>query len=303
VRRCAAILAFALALLIAPDAQAALPTPGLASVLPPHLRSQVGAPLPPPRQFISSFVVEADDGYKVKVGTTGSAVILEVSHRHGRGQAETAYLARGVATPERLQATFGRFGRVSMHFRQAAGAGNGGAVCRHGERFLERRGVFVGSFEFEGEGGYLRVARRRVKGTIRRPAGFCPRRHHHGDFSILFEQPAGMFAVSRDGVDVTVFFTFEFGGQTEYFAAREETRGKLAIARFAAVPKGKPFHINEAATAVKLVPPAPFHGSGLYRAAPDGTSTWSGRLSVNFPGAPRYPLTGPRFQVFLEAPF
>ncbi|HWO84398.1 MAG TPA: hypothetical protein VNM38_11515, partial [Solirubrobacterales bacterium] len=64
-----------------------------------------------------------------------------------------------------------------------------------------------------------------------------------------------------------------------------------------------PIRIDEALTTAKLTPPSPFHGTARYRAYPDGATSWSGDLSVNFPGAPRFPLTGPSWETFLEVPF
>ena len=54
--------------------------------------------------------------------------------------------------------------------------------------------------------------------------------------------------------------------------------------------------INDALTSASIEPPPPFHGKGTYRAAPDGTTSWTGPLSVSLPGAPRLPLTGERVQ-------
>ena len=48
-------------------------------------------------------------------------------------------------------------------------------------------------------------------------------------------------------------------------------------------------------------PPAPFAGKGIYRAAPDGSTTWSGTLAVFFPGEPRLSLSGPPFKPTLHS--
>ncbi|HEV2858772.1 MAG TPA: hypothetical protein VGW80_10255 [Solirubrobacterales bacterium] len=303
-RRSVAILALLVSLLGAANAHAATSGPRLPSLFPSRLLGAVGEPVAPPQQFRSGFSIDADSGYEVKVATSGSAVILEVLRRRHGMRTETVYLARGVALPERLQATFGRFGKISMHFRQSHGTERKQVVCRDGRRFDMRRGVFVGSLEFKGEGGYVAVAPRRAKGTILTPAGGCPRhRRLRRGFDLFSAPPTTMVAVSRQGVDLTGFLTAELGGRTSYLAVHEETRGRLGIIRFAVLRGGRPLHVNEAATAATVAPPAPFHGSGHYRAAPDGTTAWTGSLSIDFPGAPRYPLAGPPFEAFLEAPF
>ena len=61
-------------------------------------------------------------------------------------------------------------------------------------------------------------------------------------------------------------------------------------------PWSKTFVSDDALTSATLRPPAPFHGKGTYSAGPDGTKAWTGPLSVAFPGAPRFPLTGTQFK-------
>lgn len=271
-----------------------------------RLLSHMESDLPGSRNFRSQFQVEASGGYKVQVLTFGSAVILVVTKgRIGKRFIGTAYLARGVAAPERLQATFGRFGRVSMRFREARNRPWFGKRrdCRGRSRFVRRRGVFVGNLRFKGEGGYLSLRIHRAKGTIVRVARKClGQRRPLLPFAESSSHLTGLLALARDGVDSTAFFTIQ-GKRTISFASHEEVRGRLAISRIAIGRSRAPLRINEAATAATISPPAPFHGAGRYRAAPDGTATWSGSLSVNFPGAPRFPLTGPDFKTLLEAGF
>jgi hypothetical protein len=304
-----ALLALALSV---PAAGAAAESPLL---LPPLFPSRVltehGGPVRPAPVFRSGFVAKAD-GYKFGVSTFGSAVIFEV-WRGGEEQGTfTAYLARGVAAPQRLQATFGHFGKVSMRFREPRNRPQSRKkVCRFGNLILKRRGVFVGNLRFKGENGYLSVRLHRAKGAVVTPAGRCKfRRRSHPStsfrelFSIFFHPEGVLFAIARDGVDSTSLLALEGKRKSYLLASDEETRGKhLAIIRVASLLKQSPLQANTALTAARLSPPAPFHGTGRYSAGPDGTNTWSGNLSVNFPGAPRLPLTGPEFETFLEAPF
>lgn len=85
-----------------------------------------------------------------------------------------------------------------------------------------------------------------------------------------------------------------------FFAASEEARGRVAVFHSArAEAKRKTVKANDALTRAELTPPWPFHRSASFRADPDGSRTWSGYLSVSFPGAPRYPLTGEPFKASL----
>lgn len=307
-RRLATLALFALALAL-PAAVTAQASAADGHLLPPlmprKLMTKVGAPVPPARSYRSGFQVEAAGGaYDVGVSTFGSSVILAVSRGHGRHFSQTLYLARGVATPDRLQATFGQFGKVKMRFREAGAH----RVCHGPFGITTHKGVWVGSLRFRGEGGYVSVRLHRAAGGILEPSGRCPRHlhphhFHGGGGSILFSSPAALFAESREGVDTTSVLALEFFGESGVLGMHEESRGKLAIIRSALVFMHPAFHVNEAATSAELAPPAPFHGTGHYRATPDGTYAWTGDLSANFPGAPRFPLTGPQFKVFLEAPF
>jgi hypothetical protein len=261
-------------------------------------------PLPP---FRSGFSVK-EGKYHVGVSTYGGGLFLGVWRGGLRQRSMTAYLAKGVAQPEHLQATFGKFGEVKMRFRRSRNRPPD-RVCIFGRTLVWHHGVFVGNFRFRGEGGYVSVRLHRAKGTILREGGRCHvRRRHHdfdpSDFEFLFAKPeAAMLAIDREGVNWTGLLALAAKKNSTFLAVHEESRGKLAIVRLATVHKAGTLHFDEALTTGRLVPPDPFHGSGRYSAAPDGTQTWAGNLSVNFPGAPRYPLTGPGYEAFVEVPF
>jgi hypothetical protein len=303
-----AILVLLASLLGATEARASSGPEVLPELLPPRLLTEVGKPVPPQPAFQSGFTVSRSHGYEVRVFTFGSAVILEVLHGSRPHLSATAYVARGVALPHRLQASFGRFGKVSMRFR-APGKGKGvRSLCRYGERLSQRHGSYVGNLRFRGEDGYLSLDLHRAEGSIVTPAGRCRRprlsqAELEKELESLFEPTSGLLAVSREGVTTTSFLSLTQGDRALFFASHEETHAKLAIIRFAVATAPKGLQANEAVTSARVSPPAPFHGTGRYRAAPDGTTTWSGPLAVNFPGAPRFPLSGPSFETFLEAPF
>jgi len=288
--------------------RAATPVKLLPPLPPSQLLTQHGKPVSPTPFFRSGFVLKAD-GYKIGVSTFGSAVFLEVWRGGSGRRVQTAYLARGVARPERLQATFGNFGKVKMRFRESRNRTWRGRVrtCRGANRFIKRRGVFRGNLRFKGENGYVSIRIHRARGAVVTEAPKCKRRRGRGGFNIPFanfSQPkSAVLAIARHGVDATAFLAVEDRRSTLFFATQEESRGKLAIVRMAVLRRQSKIHTDDALTSARLTPPAPFHGTGRYRAAPDGTTAWSGGLSVNFPGKPRSPLTGPEFESFLEVPF
>lgn len=281
-------------------------------LLPPIPRSQLltqhGKKVAPAPFFRSGFVLKAD-GYRVGVSTFGSAVFVEVWRGRRGHRTMTAYFARGVARPERLQATFGQFGKVKMRFRESRNRSwvDKRRTCRGANRFIKRRGVFRGNLRFKGEGGYVSVRIHRAKGAVVTTAPKCLHRRGPGpapDFGRFLSEPKGaLLAISRSGVNSTSLLAVESRRSTLFTATAEETRPRLAIIRIAALRKHSPIRANESLSAASVSPPAPFRGTGHYNALPDGSSTWSGNLNVNFPGAPHFPLTGPSFETFLEIPF
>lgn len=307
-RRLAFLLVLlALALGVTPAAQASSPLPSLPPL--PHSRlldqalPEHGPPVRPEPSFRSGFSVEAGK-YKVGVSTYGAGLLLSVWRGGKKQRSMSAYLAKGVARPERLQATFGKFGKVSMRFRYSRTS----TSCSFGRVLIKQHGLFLGSLRFRGENGYVSIHLHRAKGTILREGKRCHVRRHHkfdpSEFDFLFAKPeAAMLAFSRDGVDSTALLAIAAKKKSTFITVDEESRGKLAIVRLALVQKPGTLKFDETLTSGRLVPPAPFHGTGRYHAFPDGTATWEGNLSVNFPGAPHFPLTGPSFEALVEVPF
>jgi hypothetical protein len=263
--------------------------------------------------FLPLLVLKASHGYRVGVIGIGSTVLLEVIH--GRARAITAYVARGAVKPGRLEASFGDLGRIAMRFRPSSKPppANPHRRCKRGHRIIRRKGVYVGNLRFRGEGGYISVRAHRAKGRVSTVAPWClrsqidrPDRHavrpsqHSDPFDL-----AAVGASWREGVSSTSVGAVALGGRTLFFASAEQSKGDLAILRFAFTSSGsaQAFSVDNALTRAQIRPPAPFHGTGIYRAAVDGTKTWSGGLAVNFPGAPRLPLTGPQFKPELAAGF
>lgn len=298
---------------------------------PPQFRAALRAKLhmPPPRHaFESRFDLEAQHGYMVTVVGEGDIVAVEVSRplSHGKSnllekllgfkQSVTAYVARGTVTEHRIVASFGKFGKVDVRFRPSGQVLETGQRrrCRGADHFTSQLGVFVGDVHFNGEGHYVAVRSHRVKGRVRSPLHLhCSSRSPHRFASSRGRpvrqhpsfNPAFLTATSRHGVSALELITFRLGNTTLFAAVNEESLGSMARVRFALATASskKAFSFNEALTGATISPPEPFHGKGTYRAASDGTTTWTGPLSVSFPGAPRLPLTGEGFKATLATGF
>jgi hypothetical protein len=320
---CAALVAIAILALPQASMAGALDIP---AAVPAEFRALIRSRLhmPKPRQgFESRFEIKARHGYELSVIGQGDVVAVEVTRPAanksplerllGLDQAATAYIARGTVTPRRIAASFGKFGSVDVRFRPSGRvvSSDPRRRCRGADRFTNRLGVFAGSIRFSGEKHYVAVRAHRAKGRIRSPLHLhCAlpplRPSAHSRARPLPQQPsftpASLTANWRHAVAATELFVLRGRRATLFLALSEESTGSIAELRYGlATAHSKVFDINDALTAATITAPAPFHGKGMYAAAPDGTTSWSGPLSVSFPGAPHTRLTGPQFEVELSA--
>jgi len=277
--------------------------------------------------FESRFAMKVGHGYEMAVIGRGQTVQVEIGRpsslrqglpdapRIGTSKALTFYIARGTVTPHRIAASFGKFGRVDVRFKPA-----GAPVksqfrhrCRGADHFTIQRGAFVGSVRFAGEGNYVTAHSHRVQGRVRTPLRLhCAPPRFHGRTASLqralhpidLGSHAFLSASWRHGVDSTDLFSFAVRKAQLTAAFTEQSLGSVALIHLGlTISRPKILTVDDALTSATLMPPAPFHGKGTYSAAPDGTKTWTGPLSVTFPGEPRWPLAGEQFQVKINASF
>jgi hypothetical protein len=287
--------------------------------VPPQLRALLrtqAAPNASHTPFHPGFELKARNGYRLGVIGIAPDVVAFVIRSHAG--AETAYVARGTVTPNRLQASFGKYGKVAMRFQPSRNRTwvKPHRSCRGGGRFMVRRGVYVGSVRFTGEDGYLSVRSHHAKGLVSSVAPQCERgRAHSGrrqEHAIITPNGGPGLELSflgaswRHAVDSASFVAVSFGrGATLFLAMSARSEGGVAVVRFALTGSkaATVFSIDNALTQAQVSPPRPFLGTGTYRAAPDGTTTWTGTLSVNFPGAGHFPLAGPPFKASVGSGF
>lgn len=257
------------------------------------------------------FRLKTGSGYEVEVvGVRDNVVIYVLPGSHAKSI--TAYVARGTVTAGRVAAGFGKFGKVSMRFRASGqrASADPDRSCKGVGRIERRPGTFVGEFRFRGEGGYVSVQARRAKGQVDSVAPRCRRSRSAQRVTLAthpsqngFWGPEQPYLVSdwRHGVDSAHFAAVGAGKKTIFIATTEQAHGKFAIFRLALLAASSPkvLKVSNALTSARVSPPAPFSGSGKYRAAPDGTVSWTGPLAVDFPGAPHYPLTGSPFEALV----
>jgi hypothetical protein len=214
--------------------------------------------------------------------------------------------------------------------------------CRGPDRYTTHYGVFVGAVRFTGEGGYTSAQAHRVSGRVVTPAtlhcaGFIAGLSQTtiwralsapSTMSLGTPRSPGTVAELRSapslphlfggrgrrtvlqaswhrGVAAQAFGAVERGHRRAgFFAGTLQSEGRLAVIRLAAAI-GSPADLlaSDSLSAATVTPPAPFAGEGAFRHADDGTKSWTGSLTVSFPGAPDVPLTGTQFKVGLSRGF
>ncbi|MFI5025385.1 MAG: hypothetical protein ACHQCI_01350 [Solirubrobacterales bacterium] len=267
--------------------------------------------------------LNSQHGYRLVVIGEGNVVALAVmrdgrprsatSHRpRSFSQVLTGYVTRGTATPTRIKGSFGSFGSIDVRFRPSGRVvTDDPRRCGGRDHFTYRYGTFVGRIRFTGENHYIAVRAHRAKGRVRSPLHLHCRRYvpvplaQRGRSTKNESLPyAALTAEHREVTASTGLLVLRSGRRALLLALQEENLGRMAEVRYGLMlTESNVLRHNEALTAATLSPPRPFHGKGIYHAAPDGTTSWTGSLSIAFPGAPRLPLTGTDFAMELEAGF
>jgi hypothetical protein len=317
-------------LMAAPATEAASPL-DIPSAAPPQFRAVLREKLhasEPRRSADSRIELGFQHGYRLMVVGEGNLVALVVernpglshilaaarsSRRPAVAQAVTAYVTRGTVTPTRIEGSFGSLGDVAVRFHPSGRTiREDPKGCRGNSAYRVRHGTFVGHIRFTGENGYVSVRAHRARGRVRTPRHLrCrgrrlagPHRRARSAGRRRRDGRAGMFVERRTPTTSTELFAFQTSRISLLLALAEESRGRMAVFHYVlALVRGRILTHDDALTSATLRPPRPFHGTGTYSAAPDGTKTWSGSLSVAFPGTPRQSLTGAGFTSQLSVGF
>jgi hypothetical protein len=121
------------------------------------------------------FRLQASNGYKVYAigeGATGALVVTRGRHPHDTGASASVYIARAKTGRARLEAAFGKLGRLDLRFRPSGRVAYGARRrnCRGPDHYTTHYGTFVGTARFRGEGGFTAVRAHRVRGKVVTPA-------------------------------------------------------------------------------------------------------------------------------------
>jgi hypothetical protein len=277
------------------------------------------------RETTATLNLRGSHGYAISIeGFAVDGAPSEVSLTvRGAHETEAEYSVPATVSTQRLEANFGRFGRVSVRF-------TGGPPHRRSrnkgcnlERESTRRGSFAGTIRFRGEEGFTTVSASRARGSVVRTIdALCPHakpappRRGRAPLSAPDEDTlhttvieagrkepdggTGFFYISSNGV---------FNGEPERGAvglASAETferRGRIEIERRGTFEMpARSLAVEEPAAGVQaamLAPPSPLAGSAEYSKEADEPAIWSGDLRVSLPGAESLSLAGPGFESLL----
>jgi hypothetical protein len=257
------------------------------------------------------FALKAPGGYRLQVSREDAG---HVSIAVSKGSASTTYTAPGKSADGRIDAGFGRFGRVAVAF-EAAGKPQRTAPfpgCT-GKPIVTQAGLFRGTIRFRGEGGFTRVAARSAHGAISTsPAWHCggkpTKPGSKGKGGGAGEEESDDSAFLFAGCGNSVFFAG--GGHssskpapvfpderefTLFAASSSERAGPVSISRtIIAAGSGAAFSFDDALTTATASPPPPFHGKAVFSLDPAGKPLWTGALKAAFIGKD-VAMSGPGF--------
>lgn len=259
--------------------------------------------------------LQASHGYRVNFSETEGGYFFVRVKGHG---SSTDFATRtGRAPGDHLVADFGKRGRFDLRFVAVASESvpKGSECSGHDGRY--ETGYLVGRAHFRTERGFAQIRVHRVPAARESWAhltceftGDLPEPGHPKQKRTIVEAVAGTYpkggGLFASPERLLVFRATQFfrhakpaARRVDYLAELRQNTGRVTVRRrvLVAAPErsltfpGVPRLPEEVAT----TPPAPFSGSAELLRTPESTFTWTGDLSVTFPGLGPLRLTGPRF--------
>jgi hypothetical protein len=264
----------------------------------------------------AEFTLRGSNGYRITV-SSDLDVEPEVELTAERRGSTAQYTAPAKMTGNTLRASFGRLGRIAVRFRPNGRERH----VRVRKKCMKDRppvvssrlGSFEGTIRFRGERGYTEVSARHAPGGIGDPLANTRKKMTCEFRESEAERQRELESVSLDGspphgrVAFTAFRLFgnllhriwagkptsRKGDRYLFLVLTSERVGRISIFRYAASVGGsKDFLFDDALTTAEVTPPPPFAGRGSFHRNADGSTSWTGTLSVPLPGLGRVRLTG-----------
>jgi hypothetical protein len=287
----------------------------LALLLPSSATAKVHQP-----DFSADFSLPEANGYSISVSGSHTSTQIEVTE--GRSGPKhlvfSNYTFRGSASKRGIHANLGRFGTVAMRFKpsgevRTAKPPKASKGCRGPRKIVRHLGTFIGVFRFQGGDGYTTAEATEVSGSVGDPEAFiCAlvvggsgRGHHHRHGRFRPPSPYLGATTTHNGIGFAAAVLGRHGKRVSFVASSTEKEGRASISRWASVAGSRPeFQFDHGLSTATVTPPLPFAGTATFERGPKGSQpSWSGSLSVSFPGRPEVPLTGANFTSLLFARF
>jgi hypothetical protein len=272
----------------------------------------VASPHPQGHRLVE-FTIPSSNGFQLRVAAGVRQEFGDVLIEATKGaHFQILYLTKNLSrNPNEIRARLGKIGEVSVTFhRTGQGREAIPSHCR-GPRTAVTFGVFRGIVKFDGERGYTEARRHSahgfVKRSYRRKCKYPPAKGGHAA-SLLTGRYRGKTYVSLDAWKTKLNGAAR--ASVEYKARSTYRSKNFWVERFVTAG-GTPSNYRWQATngpeeylpflgsaEATLEPPPPFEGSGVFHFEPgdspyDGSASWEGSLSVEFPGTAKMPLAGP----------
>jgi hypothetical protein len=246
-----------------------------------------------------TFSHRASNGYLMSFEANRGRATL----RAQRDPGGVIYSGKSSLVDGRIWFGLGKLGRINVRFEPD------GSVDRlrpprscKGHEQVVRSGTFVGSIRFRGEDGYTQLSSHRAHGTMAEPRSWkCPNapdgpENASGAPVLVAHTPHSRVVFAAISGPEQVPFRF-------FVAGTSERVGALHIGRSVLV-EGMPASFEALAdlSSATVGPPKPFSGTASFVRNIDGSTNWSGTLSVALPGAQSTALTGPAFEADLAKP-
>jgi hypothetical protein len=227
----------------------------------------------------------------------------EVSYSGAEGRVTAGGLIEGKAPG---------VGRIAVRFEQTSEQPvtfDPEAGCKAEGKSAVMKGIFRGTIELHGEGGYTTVQRSSAPGTIEvHPRTVCHRpKHPHlpathdsgteyllagrkeGDGSLTFDAFASGLKLPGGGSLAGFSATYAHRRGKLLVVATTRTVGEEGKANLSVTaPSGTP-------TEATVAPPAPFSGTATFKLESTTTASWTGDLSVEVPTLGTVNLAEPGF--------
>ncbi len=271
-----------------------------------------------PASTLQSVELKGTHGYKLNLAVEdhGIAFLSAVNYRSHPVLKFVTYSIRKHphAEPDTLALKIGDQGSFEGTFVTKSVKHEAVSVPCHGDPSTVEAGFFVGTFDFDGAGGFTAVQRTRAAGTVIRSAPqVCrgPDKGKPGDDTSIYGEseeeahelqliagkPDGdpRFQASRyeettAGEDVPPSMSF-IGGVSRTSQGVEISSDIVVLGGKAAT-----FQVSNPlrpAAEVTVAPPAPFSGTATFKLGNPAASRWTGDLAVELPVFGRVALTGP----------